>query len=134
MRHFGIDVGTRKIGIARSDEQGGFAFPFEVVSVPFKKGEPDMNTAFIAVYNLIHQNEGHIVVLGDSQDRHGKDNTIMTVVRSLKEFLENKGLQVFLEQEYFTSQHAAHFQGEGPLHDASAAALILQRYLDKVKS
>ncbi len=131
MKYFGIDVGTRRIGIAHSDEQNKFAFPSTVIQVQQRKGEYNIETALHDVVQYIEKEGGGAVVLGDSQDSKGVDNSIMVHVRKLKELLENKGFKVHLEPEYFTSQHAAHFQGEGPLHDASAAALILQRFLDK---
>ena len=42
-----------------------------------------------------------------------------------------KGLIVFLEPEFMTSVAAERFQGKNDMHDASAAALILQSFLDK---
>ena len=132
MKYFGIDVGTRRIGIARSDEQNKFAFPTTVIQVQQRKGEFNVEAAFQDVVLYIQKEGGEAAVLGDSQNSKGVDNSIMVHVRKLKELLENEGLKVHLEPEYFTSQHAAHFQGEGPLHDASAAALILQRFLDKI--
>ncbi len=132
MKYFGIDVGTRRIGIARSDEQNKFAFPSTVIQVQQRKGEFNVEAALQDVVLYIQKEGGEAAVLGDSQNSKGVDNSIMVHVRKLKELLENEGIKVQLEPEYFTSQHAAHFQGEGPLHDASAAALILQRFLDKI--
>jgi len=40
-------------------------------------------------------------------------------------------LRVFLEKEFLTSKQARNIQKDGKLTDASAAAIILQSWLDK---
>ncbi len=134
MKYIGLDVGTRRIGIARSDEKGAFAFPVSVIHVRLHKNEYQLEQAYLEVCDFMKQ-EGQMheveIVLGDSKNSKGDDNAIMLNVRELQKLIEERGYRTYLEPEYFTSQHASHFTGEGPLHDASAAALILQRFLDK---
>ena len=49
----------------------------------------------------------------------------------LKKQLEAKGFIVHLEPEFMTSVQAERLQGKNAKSDSSAAALILQAYLDK---
>ncbi|MDR3558000.1 MAG: Holliday junction resolvase RuvX, partial [Candidatus Pacebacteria bacterium] len=71
------------------------------------------------------------VIIGESKDYKGKDNLIMEKIAPFKSELEKAGLKVILEPEFMTSYAAQRFQGKNEFHDASAAALILQSYLDK---
>ena len=47
------------------------------------------------------------------------------------EFIQETNMPIYLEPEFMTSQHAEVMQEKRELLDASAAALILQRFLDK---
>ena len=53
---------------------------------------------------------------------------------NLKRDLEEKGFVVHMEPEFMTSAAAERFQGKNDMIDASAAALILQSFLDKQNS
>jgi RNase H-fold protein (predicted Holliday junction resolvase) len=41
------------------------------------------------------------------------------------------GLRVVLEPEVLSSREAMHIQGDNEMNDASAAAIVLQGYLDR---
>ncbi len=70
--------------------------------------------------------------MGDSRDFKGNPNPIMKDVDFFKGELERElHLPVFLEPEFMTSQQAEREQGATALLDASAAAIILQSYLDR---
>ncbi len=74
------------------------------------------------------------VVLGESVDQQGQKNAIAHDAENFKKIIEETlQLPVTYEKEQFTSAHARHGGSEqkGRI-DASAAALILQRYLDRV--
>lgn len=123
MRTIGIDYGTKRIGIALSDEGGRVAFPKEVIE----------RTQEVATYiaRLAEKENCSRVIVGASVDSGGRENVLMEDIRRLGKALEARGLRVFYEPEFFSSVEAGRFQGEGEMHDASAAAIILQRYLDK---
>jgi RNase H-fold protein (predicted Holliday junction resolvase) len=56
----------------------------------------------------------------------------MKKITPFKEALEQAlGLPVIFHTEVFTSQEAKLIQGENAMHDASAAAIILQSYIDR---
>jgi putative Holliday junction resolvase len=126
MKYLGIDYGTKRIGIAVSDDSGRLAFAHTVLE---NRGD-----TVNLVTEICKKERIEAIVLGESKDFSGKENTIMTAVRKLKKNLEEKlKLPVYFEPEFMTSLEAKHIQGENEMHDASAAALILKSYLDKQK-
>jgi len=130
MRILGIDYGTKRIGIAVSDPDAQFALPYSVIankphSTYGKQGIVEEIRA-IATLNIVKT-----IVIGESRDYKGQPNKILPDVLDLKKELETRGFIVHLELEYMTSQQAERFLGKHAQSDASAAALILQAYLDK---
>ncbi len=127
MRYMGIDFGKKRVGIAISDEGGQFAFANTVL--PNNPGLVD------EVAKLCTEHQIGKIVMGDSRDYQGKENTIMALAHPFKEALSQKtGLEVVLEPEFLTSREAEHIQGKNSMHDASAAAIILRSYLDKIQN
>jgi putative Holliday junction resolvase len=123
----GIDFGTKRVGIAVSDSENKFAIPHSVIQNS-KKLIDDVNT-------IVCDNEVETVILGESKDFKGNDNKVMAKIRKFKEEIENKlGKKVIFEPEFLTSHQAQHIQGKHDLLDASAAAIILQSYLDRVQA
>lgn len=123
MRILGIDYGTKRVGVAMSDEAGQFAMPLVVL----KNGKDLIGE----ICGLLEENSAKEVVLGESKNYKGEDNAIMKAGLELKKSLEAKGFVVHLEPEFMTSVEAERFQGKNEMSDASAAAIILQSYLDK---
>ncbi len=119
----GIDYGKKRIGIALSNEEGTFAFPKAVI----KNGRGTTR----AIKKIAAEEKVRRVVIGESKDYGGRENPLMKDIRIFKDALEKEKLTIFLEPEYGSSIEASRFQGVGEMHDASAAAIILQRYLDK---
>ncbi|MCC2631172.1 MAG: Holliday junction resolvase YqgF, putative holliday junction resolvase, partial [Candidatus Paceibacter sp.] len=88
----------------------------------------DLNT-------IICDTEVEIIILGESKDFKGQDNKVMPKIRELKDAIENQlHKQVIFEPEFLTSHQAQHIQGKTDLLDASAAAIILQSYLDRLSN
>ena len=123
----GIDYGTKRIGVALSDEAGRFALPRSVMpnSPALRHGLAD-EIGKAASANAVKE-----IVIGESKDYRGKANAILADSLELKKELEARGFIVHLEPEFMTSAQAERLQGKNDMHDASAAALILQAYLDK---
>lgn len=127
MRYLGIDYGTKKSGLAFSNEEATFAFPLSVIATNER--------TFSVLKELIAEKDIQAIVLGESKGLNGKDNSLMEVITTFKEKLEKTfGLPVYLENELFTSVEARRVQGGGELTDASAAALILTRFLTHKKN
>lgn len=124
MRYLGIDYGSKRVGIAVSDESAQFALPLIVL--------PTSQTIAQEVGETAEENAVTTIILGESKDFKGKPNTIHSESLNFKKDLEAKGFTVIFEPEFMTSQNAERFQGKHDMLDASAAALILQSYLDKL--
>lgn len=123
MKYLGIDYGSKKVGIALSDETGFFAFP---------KGIIPTKDFFDYVLKLAKKEEIDGFVLGRSVNNQGDENTVMAQVKNFKEKLEQETkLPVVFEREDFSSVEAHRYQTDRGNRDDSAAAIILQRFLDK---
>lgn len=126
----GIDYGSKRIGLALSDETKKVAFPCGVF---------ENNSAVTdRVTGLINKEEIDTLVCGESFDENSKENIIMKKAREFCEKIANDTkLPIFYENEFMSSVEASRssFVEQGKKGkqeiDASAAALILQRYLDK---
>lgn len=129
----GIDMGTKRIGLALSNIEQTFAFPFSVI-----EGEKDLqNITSIVLPKIVEvsQVEGvETVVIGESKDFAQNYNPIMKQVAGLQHGLEQAGFTVILEPEFLSSAQAERFQGKHDKLDASAATIILQSYLDRKAS
>lgn len=126
-RFMGIDYGSKRVGIALSDEGGVIAVPKAVL--------PNNRFLFGEVKNLCEGHGVEEIVLGESMDFKGNSNPIMKDILLFKGELERDlHLPVHLEPEFMTSHQAAREQGNHALLDASAAAIILQSYLNGKKN
>jgi putative Holliday junction resolvase len=122
MRHLGIDFGTKRVGIALSDEGGVMAFPHAVW--PRDAGLLTAVTALIA-----RERVGHVVI-GHSLDRANVPNAIQTDIESfMLDLTLACGVPISLQPEQYTTQAAKRLQGKHDKIDAAAAALILDAYL-----
>jgi putative Holliday junction resolvase len=125
--YMGIDYGTKRIGVALSDTTGTLAFPHETVPAGRESKE--------RIAMIVREHSVEIIVMGESRMRSGKPNILLEESRTYARALEEAtGLPVFFEWEYDTSREARKIQGNTGVNDASAAALILQRYLDKTQN
>jgi putative Holliday junction resolvase len=127
MRYLGIDYGTKKIGIAISDQSGTFAFPRDTI-------DNDKN-AIETLVRIISLEEVMGIVVGDTRSIDGGANQITnesdTFVSRLQQSTQTL---IHRSREAWSSQEAARFAPPGKRHDDSAAAaIILQRFLDSNK-
>ncbi len=136
MTALGIDYGEKRVGIAISDEGETLAFPKTVLP-----NDKDLIDTILKIYKEVNPSA---FVIGESLDNEGNPNEIMKGVEKFKKILEEKlGTEMMYEKEFMTSHHASVQKGKNALNarqakmtkgvdlDASAAALILQRYLDR---
>jgi len=124
MRHLGIDFGTKKVGLAISNEAGTIAEPLEIV--------PNDEQLVQRVRQVCDAYDVETIVIGASIDTSGADNPVMDQIRPFGGTLDKRlDREVVLEDESMTTFEAARMEENKPKLDASAAALILQRYLEK---
>ncbi len=126
MKVLGIDYGSKRIGVAISDEAGEFAFPKTVL---LTEAEPIEKIA-----TLCKEEHVEVIVIGESVAQSGMPNAISGQAAKFKEKLAAvTNLPIFLEREDFSSVEAHRYQTKAGNKDDSAAAIILQRFLDKKK-
>lgn len=141
MRLLGVDYGTKRIGVAVSDEGASLAFPKEIV--------PNDENTYKRIGEILKLENISEIVVGESVDFSGQLNSLSARIDVFILELEEKfHLPIHKQKEFLTSVEArksadtkrdlSPSQAHGRVKqiksgriDASAAALILQRYLDK---
>jgi putative Holliday junction resolvase len=124
MRMLGIDYGTKKIGLALSDETGRFASPLLVL--------PAGREALLEVAAVCGREEVKKIVIGHSLNYAGEPNAVAPLSEEFARLLhEATGLPVEFELEVLTTKEAERDIGRDELTDARAAALILKSYIDR---
>lgn len=133
MRYLGVDYGSKKIGLALSDEAGTMGFPHAVVA-----NTPRLVDELRA---LIVKEKIGAIVMGESRNLSGHENPIAEAARTFGDSLSRISKKpVFYESEAFTSAQARRapdkiIKSRAAKRrtdvDASAAALILTSYLSR---
>lgn len=124
MRKLGIDYGTKKIGLALTDDQGLMAFPHAVW--------PNDAQFLKKLVALVEEQGVDEIVIGHSLGRDGEPNQVHAAVEELVTDLTLQvGVPVHLEPEQYTTQEAIRFQGRTKDTDASAAAIILNSFITR---
>lgn len=124
MRYLGIDYGTKRVGVAVSDESGTLAFPYAILENG--KGLVGEVKTICVKEQITH------IVVGESMDYKGQPNLVMEEIkRFVAELHEAVAVPVLHEREFLSTQQARFFQTDKKHVDDSAAAIILQSYLDK---
>ena len=109
-----------------SDENGTLAFPKEII----KNDE----YAIDKICQMIKSENISGIVIGESVDFKGIPNKIWQNAQYFIEDLEGKiEIPIRMQKEFLTTLEARRFMGSRERVDDSAAALILQRYLDQSK-
>jgi putative Holliday junction resolvase len=127
MRLMGIDYGSKRVGIAMSDDQALMAFPHSVL--------PNDGALLKSIEAIVEKEHIGKIVLGHSVGRDGEPNKIHAQVEDfIQDLTLHLGLPIELEPEQYTTQEAIRFQGRGALTDASAASIILNSYITRTKN
>ena len=127
MKRMGIDYGSKKIGVAITDDTGKMAFPYAVV--------PNNEYFLEYVKDLVEERGVKEIVIGHSLDNQGQPNPIHQKVKELiTDITLAIGIPVYLEPEQYSTQQAIQVQGRTAQTDASAAALILESFITKQKA
>ena len=136
MKLLGIDYGTKRVGLAFSDENGALAFPLTILS--------NAKDLLEKLEEIIKKENIQEIVVGESLDQNNNPNKIS---KELEEFIGLLTLKFFLpihkEKEFFSSFEAHSRMGKEVNNarkdkfaktkdlDSKAAAIILQRFLDR---
>lgn len=118
----GIDYGSRRVGIAISDEEGRIAFPRETITKQFRR----------RIKKIVKENNIGQIVVGLPKMPGGREtdetHKVRTFVLSLKKVVS---APIVFEDELLTTRIVMGEGIEKKYKDESAAALILQFFLDK---
>lgn len=124
MRLLGIDFGLKRVGIALSDETGTLAFPHSVL--------PNNKNLVAEVAQIAKDQKVKAIVLGESKDLGGAANPLQKEIEEFKKaVMKEMKRPVYYEPEFWSSFQAGRYQGKTDKLDASAAAIILQSFLDR---
>jgi putative Holliday junction resolvase len=125
VRILGIDYGTKRIGLAVSDELGMLARELDILS-------PKL--FFDTLPDIIADHEIDTIVLGLPLNMSGQETKKTQEVKSFKLQVESvAGIPVILIDERLSSVMASHLPGGQKNVDSLAAQIILQNYLDSIK-
>ncbi len=134
MRSLGLDIGDKRIGVALSDPEGILASPLTIISC--KDDRLDIE----AITNIISQNQVEQIIVGLPRSM---DGSIGKQAEKVKAFVQrlcsHTEVPVVFRDERLTTVSAKRLRQavnrkktrEKVRHDAMAAALILQGYLDE---
>jgi len=132
-RALGIDFGTKRVGLALSDRSNMIASPYKTLNYVSEK---DLITQ---LETIVTKNDIEILVLGLPINMKGEDTAQTIKVRDFKEILSALQIPIVYEDERLSSVSAINsliLQNVKTGHnkpeiDKTAAAIILQQYLDK---
>jgi len=134
MRCLGLDIGDRRIGVALSDPEGILASPFAIID------RRDDSLDIKAITDIISQQQVGQVVVGLPRSL---DGSLGRQAEKVQDFTQKLSEQVKIPVEYrderLTTVMAERLKRaaggkktrQKARHDAQAAALILQGYLDE---
>ncbi len=117
-----IDYGSKRVGIASTDDSGYFSLPRMVLD-----NDKDLLSKILKFKD--DEKIGKIII-GKSTNFSGQNNPIQKDIDKFKDELEKCGAEVLLHTEILTTVEARQIQGQTQMTDASAAALILKSFLD----
>ena len=129
----GIDFGERRVGLALSDRLNLIASPYKTLQYVSK------NDLLSKIKKIVYEKEIEIFVLGLPLNMKGQDSAQTKKVRRFKKLLSTLELPIVYEDERMSSIMAKNslvLQNIKTGHnkseiDRTAAAIILQQYLDK---
>ncbi len=132
-RCIGIDLGTKRVGLALSDSLNIIASPFKTLAFI------DNDDLIAKLSNIIINNNVKTIILGLPLNMSGVDTEQTKKVRRFKDSLTKLNIPILFEDERLSSVSAKKslvMQNVKTGHnkaeiDKTAAAIILQQFLDK---
>ena len=144
MRVLGIDVGTRRVGLALSDASATLARPWKTIAAGHSPAESAESVAALLrpSHDGLESDTSEItsIVVGLPRRLNGEETGQSKVARDMADALRQlTGLPVHLQDERLSSREAESllairekdWRKRKAKLDAAAAAVILQDYLDR---
>lgn len=131
-RYIGIDLGSRRVGLALSDSKGTIATPFMTLN----RSSDELDAAAIA--ELAHGEGATTAILGMPFKMDGTKGDAAVVAEDFAGALRNAGLRVrFVDERLTTVEATKKLRAGGTkgkkmraVIDKTAATIILQTFLD----
>ena len=135
MRYLGLDLGSRTLGVAKSDALGMIASSYTVI-----RHNEEYDRLLTEVVKLVEELGIDAIVLGYPKNMNNTIGPKGELSKEFKEKLEKMiNIPVYLQDERLTTKSATDMLITGNVRrndrkkvvDAVAATIILQSYLDK---
>lgn len=121
----GLDVGSKRIGVARGTTLARLATPLAVISVDGQE--------LTQIKRFIERENAQALVVGLPRGLDGQETAQTASVRDFGQTLAALGLPLHWQDEAGTTKQAeAEARGSVRNVDARAAAILLQDYLDNL--
>jgi putative Holliday junction resolvase len=127
MKYLGIDYGTKRTGVAISDDEGRFAVLKETIP-------GDMHAVLYRLHEIVQTENIDELVIGLPVNQSGQSTDMTVHVQAFIAALRERiVLPVHTFDERLTSSLAAQLLGSNkhPKRDQVSAQIILQNYLDQ---
>lgn len=134
MRHLGLDLGTKTLGLALSDSLGMIATSYKIL-----KHNEDYDSLIPLLKEEITNNHVEVLVLGFPKNMNNSIGERGEIALSFKEKLEETfHLPVYMQDERLTTRQAENLlisndtsrKKRKKVIDSLAATIILQSFLD----
>ncbi len=134
MRYLGLDLGTKTLGIAMSDELGIIASSFKTIRYD------DKEVLTLELKKIIDEYGIKVIVLGLPKNMNNSlGPRALETIEFSEELIRDLNIQVELQDERLSTVSAHNLMIEANLSrkkrktkvDSLAATIILQNYLDK---
>ena len=138
-RLMGLDVGSKKVGVALSDPTGLIASPLEIIE---REREDKLRKTFSRIEELIEEYKVTKIVLGLPLNMDSSEGERVRKTQEFKEALERRtGLEIVFWDERLSTVEAHDIMTEAGVKgidrkkfvDKIAASIILQGYMDSQK-
>ncbi len=128
MKYLAIDYGDSKIGLSLGDSESGLAMPFKIIeNGGFRK-------LLAEIFKIVEKEKIDKIVIGLPLNTRGKKSEQTNKTKKFADQLaEEVEQEVILHDERFSSQQAIKMR-PGRRDDDLAASIMLQDYLDSIKS
>ncbi|HIB29750.1 MAG TPA: Holliday junction resolvase RuvX [Candidatus Marinimicrobia bacterium] len=132
-RYLGIDNGEKRVGLALSD-------PLKIIATPFRTLlVHNTNQVIRELDKIIDEQDVELIVVGNPLGMKGQQTVQTKRVMEFTDKLRDIGYKVMLEDERLSSVSAKRVMIEQEIKtgynkeliDQTAAAIILQQFLDK---
>ena len=132
-RYLGIDNGEKRVGLALSD-------PLKIIATPFRTLlVRNTNQVIRELDKIIDEQDVELIVVGNPLGMKGQQTAQTKRVMEFTDKLRDIGYRVMLEDERLSSVSAKRVMIEQEIKtgynkeliDQTAAAIILQQFLDK---